>query len=94
MNDAKFVAAYAAWQKEIPFSHPGKYRTAARELTEFASPEHTPRVEEISYMSDQCRCACGWHSDKFWDGADYALKQWREHVMEEIEGDGDVGCGC
>jgi hypothetical protein len=87
MDDAKYIAAYGHWEKSIPFSKPGAYAEAQEALVTAASPEHSPRVEEMAYMSDQAVCACGWKSDAFFDGANYALRQWREHVMEVIGDD-------
>ena len=84
MNDAGYAAAYAAWQRSIPFSEPGAYRAARARLIETAAPEHVPTVEEVSYMSDQCTCSCGWKSNKFFDGAEYAEGEWRDHVYAVI----------
>lgn len=84
MKDAEFFAAYVAWQSSIPFSEPGEYRAARVRLIEAATPEHVPRIEEVSYMSDQCICACGWKSNRFFDGAEYAEREWRDHVYNLI----------
>lgn len=37
-------------------------------------------------MSDQYKCSCGWESRSFWDGVEYAFKQWvEEHANQIIE---------
>ncbi|KKP93481.1 MAG: hypothetical protein UR98_C0004G0017 [Parcubacteria group bacterium GW2011_GWA1_36_12] len=41
---------------------------------------HVPTVEEVSYMTDQCRCSCGWASTRYWDGAEYAFDEWIKHA--------------
>ena len=44
--------------------------------------EHTVTVKEVSYMIDQAFCTCGWTSDRFWDGPEYAMNQWQDHVRK------------
>ena len=44
--------------------------------------EHTLIVKEVSYMIDQTFCTCGWSSDRFWDGYEWAINQWRDHVRK------------
>jgi hypothetical protein len=34
-------------------------------------------------MDDTARCACGWESVSYWDGADLAHRAWRDHIVEQ-----------
>lgn len=33
-------------------------------------------------MLDQIICSCGWESDTFFDGAEYAHSEWKRHVKQ------------
>lgn len=52
------------------------------ERSEGAVAKHKVVVREVSYMIDQAFCACGWESDRFYDGAEYAHQQWKKHLQE------------
>lgn len=87
MDSAAFIAAHAEYDRITPVFTNEQTRRAKelREtMIEAAAPEHVARVEEVSYMSDQCICSCGWRSDRFWDGAGYAHGQWIKHVFADI----------
>lgn len=44
-----------------------------------ALPEHSYKNEGVT-MDDTFVCACGWKSETFWDGAEWAYDDWRKHV--------------
>lgn len=53
-------------------------------MNEAPKPEHDI-VENAGFMmSDQAVCACGWKSHSFWDGWEYAVDEWYEHVAREV----------
>lgn len=42
------------------------------------------RIENIGRdLLDQYGCSCGWRSRTYYDGAEYAIQDWRRHVQEE-----------
>lgn len=45
--------------------------------------KHEVRVKEVSYMVDQAFCSCGWESSRYFDGAEYAHDEWKNHVSKE-----------
>ena len=47
---------------------------------------HTVKIIGVT-MNDQVVCACGWKSEVFFDGAEYAMFDWRKHVTA-VSGDG------
>lgn len=34
-------------------------------------------------MLDQIRCVCGWESNTYFDGDDYAYAEWKKHVKDK-----------
>ena len=53
-----------------------------KRMRERALPEHAIGGGEVSYMTDQVICRCGWESNKYWDGWDFAIGEWYDHVYE------------
>ena len=43
--------------------------------------EHTQKIKESSTI-DTCICSCGWESNSYWDGAEYAYNEWVEHIKK------------
>lgn len=41
---------------------------------------HVGRHVETPGLLDSFECSCGWKSDGFFDGAEYARSQWKKHV--------------
>lgn len=87
MDSANYIAAWAVWQKSIPFSKPGEYKAAHQNLLDLAAPEHVPTYREEPGLSDYVDCSCGWSSVGYYDGYTYAINDWRKHVAKEIEGE-------
>lgn len=44
-----------------------------------AQPEHAYACKGVT-MDDTFECACGWKSETFWDGREYAYADWRKHL--------------
>ncbi len=36
-----------------------------------------------SVICEYYTCSCGWESGAHWDGIDFALDEWKEHVLEK-----------
>lgn len=53
-------------------------------LAEAASPEHAYKIVGAT-MDDTCECACGWKSQTYWDGADYAYSDWQTHLKTVLQ---------
>jgi hypothetical protein len=49
-----------------------------------ALPEHA-YTEEGMTMDDRFVCSCGWKSETFWDGREYAYDTWREHIESQLD---------
>lgn len=49
-----------------------------------ASPEHTFTIEGVT-MDDTLVCACGWKSETYWDGQEWAYEEWLKHLVGELE---------
>jgi hypothetical protein len=43
---------------------------------------HTYTIKGVT-MDDRCFCSCGWKSNPYWDGAEWAYKEWVEHITTE-----------
>ena len=56
-----------------------------RTLEEGEKIGHIGRVEEVDYMIDQAFCSCGWSSPGYFDGREYATRNWIDHVEPLIE---------
>ena len=50
-------------------------------------PKHVPTYFTDGGMIDQYRCSCGWQSAPYFDGAEYAMADWKKH-KEEMESGG------
>lgn len=48
---------------------------------------HKYSYEGRGYMCDGAACSCGWKSESFFDGAEYAEHFWREHAKAAHEKD-------
>jgi len=42
---------------------------------------HTPKGCSKD-ISDWVECSCGWKSQQYWDGMEYALDEWKLHQAE------------
>lgn len=62
---------------------PGEYSNLWKQLHMAAGPEHVGKCVGVT-MDDQVVCCCGWESRTFWDGAEWAWDEWREHVADEM----------
>lgn len=68
---------------------PEDKKRAWEEFLELTDSEHSPSYKGIS-MDDSYSCSCGWESNIFWDGSDFAMHEWRRHILNEygcLEGD-------
>ncbi|TSC59678.1 MAG: hypothetical protein LiPW15_698 [Parcubacteria group bacterium LiPW_15] len=83
MNVKEFREALEQFLKNIPYSNGEKYRQAWNAINAAAAPEHVPTMTSDG-MNDQMECSCGWKSRGYWDGADYAEKEWRDHVADDM----------
>jgi hypothetical protein len=45
---------------------------------------HTPTYLE-THMIDSIHCSCGWDSGHYFDGYEYAYKEWENHVKLIVE---------
>lgn len=61
---------------------PEDKKNAWQEFLELTSPKHSPSYRGTT-MDDSYSCSCGWESNIFWDGADFARHEWRRHVLNE-----------
>jgi len=41
---------------------------------------HTCEFIEEAGLIDLCKCSCGWLSSPYYDGREYAYRDWRKHV--------------
>jgi hypothetical protein len=48
-----------------------------------AAPEHSFTIEGVT-MDDTLMCACGWKSETYWDGSEYAFDDWRKHIESTL----------
>lgn len=55
----------------------------AQEIHVKSSILHKPTYFSFGPMIDGVRCSCGWKSPPFFDGYEYAMHEWREHVARE-----------
>lgn len=87
MDDVAFTTAYNTWQKSIPFTPEtvDDHNRLRQEMAAAAQPEHV--LTFIDDWFDGGSCTCGWTSNKFDDGRDLVEREWRDHVMQVIEGD-------
>lgn len=46
---------------------------------------HVAKYVGAGYMCDQYICSCGWQSNKFWDGAEFAEDEWIKHAEKALE---------
>lgn len=46
---------------------------------------HTPRYVGASYMLDSYECQCGWRSNNYFDGIEYAWSDWKRHAAEIVK---------
>ena len=49
-----------------------------------AGPEHAYTNEGVT-LDDTFVCACGWKSETYWDGSDFAYADWRKHLQSILE---------
>ena len=92
MNAAAFREAYEYGSSNMPFTKGVQSRRYWNVLKEAAAPEHVG--DNIgTWMSDQVRCSCGWESPGYWDLAEAAWSDWRQHVADEM-GLVPKRCGC
>jgi hypothetical protein len=84
MNKKKFRShrAILTDKKSWPLSSE-VHNKAWRGLRRNAAPEHVAK-NIGTYMCDQMECCCGWKSKSFFDGAGWAMDEWREHVADEM----------
>lgn len=82
MNVQEFREAYTTYEAKI-----WKTRMAQDEYTRLretmetsAAPEHVIDWAPSGGFIDQIICSCGWKGPGHWDGADYELIAWREHI--------------
>lgn len=40
---------------------------------------HKPTPKSHRF-SDWVECACGWESQEYWDGEEYAFSEWQKHI--------------
>ena len=55
-----------------------------KELQELVEQDHIPTYKG-GLMSEYYVCSCGWESNAFWDGIDFAMEEWRRHVLKEYD---------
>lgn len=87
MKTFDFVVAYEEWRKAIPFTPETRddYLRIKDALIVSASPEHDFEIcVDKAGFTDWVECACGWKSQRFWDGIEFAEQEWRDHVMKDI----------
>lgn len=49
---------------------------------------HHGKYEQAGYMIDRWICSCGWKSQPYLDGAEYAQDEWKRHVaLQATTGD-------
>jgi len=84
MNVKGFRAAREAYHDKLFVYKTYEYMRGILEgMTAAAKPEHVG--EYASERScDLVKCSCGWKSQGYWDGAEYAWDEWREHVADEM----------
>jgi len=46
--------------------------------------QHKGQYCSAGYMSDRWACSCGWESDPFFDGAEYARAEFDKHRLATI----------
>ena len=80
-----FRAARDKYLSSIPFSYENydKMHALEEEMKRAAAPEHV-YVIDGEFMSDWVGCSCEWQSEHYWDGVEWAIRDWREHVAEEF----------
>jgi len=44
--------------------------------------EHKGEYVSCGWMLDGWKCSCGWESNSFFDGAEYAESEFKRHVAE------------
>ncbi len=44
--------------------------------------EHKAKMTEDGPMIDVCKCSCGWESKPYFDGAEYAYRDWQKHAAK------------
>lgn len=87
MNESGFVAKFREYEEITPaLSHTTGKRVQQliEGMMEDAKPEHALKVDEVGYMVDQAFCKCGWESNKYMDGREYARGEWQKHVFAHI----------
>lgn len=43
---------------------------------------HEGRYKSAGYMLDQWVCSCGWESEPYFDGEEYAREDWEKHKQQ------------
>jgi len=46
---------------------------------------HIPKYQSAGYMCDEYVCSCGWKSQGYFDGSEYAWDEWVRHVTPYIQ---------
>ena len=46
--------------------------------------EHAVSWLDVGGMLDQCQCSCGWTSDTYFDGREYAFAEYQRHVRQSL----------
>lgn len=68
----------------LPNPYADKAHARLREVRvlqrEAAKPEHDILENGGEGMTDQLLCACGWKSKRYWDGWEFAVDEWYQHV--------------
>jgi len=81
MDIEKFRTAREKFLTGKRFSGPEEYRQAWKGVDEAAAPEHVGKNIGAG-MFDQVECSCGRIGKSYFDGAEYAWDDWREHVAD------------
>jgi hypothetical protein len=46
---------------------------------------HEGNYEDRGHMLDGWKCSCGWKSQTYFDGAEYARTEWKKHIEKVFE---------
>lgn len=90
-----FREAREEYHRIIPYApeQRDEYLAIWERMKTTAAPQHVGNGAEVSYMSDQVACCCGWKSEKYWDGLEFAWEDWIRHVAGEF-GLLEQACAC
>ena len=88
-------AFYCCWEHKHYhrlFSAEWEYDFSTKKYPDFADSDFVSPKKECketysgSGMVDSYSCSCGWKSQPYFDGAEFALEEWKKHKKEKGDG--------